>query len=100
MDYSAITDESDMDFALRLTKEHGVASIPTSPFLYARRAAGAAVLLREEGRNARARGRKAEAELERLNLQLTNLQEPASLAVGSWELCSFFAIRSPGMPMS
>lgn len=35
MDYSAITDESDADFAIRLTKEHGVASIPTSPFLYA-----------------------------------------------------------------
>jgi methionine transaminase len=34
MDYSAITDESDADFAVRLTKEHGVASIPTSPFLY------------------------------------------------------------------
>ena len=31
---SAITDEKDMDFALRLTKEHGVASIPTSAFLY------------------------------------------------------------------
>ena len=26
--------ESDMDFALRLTREHGVASIPTSAFLY------------------------------------------------------------------
>jgi methionine aminotransferase len=34
MDYSGITDESDADFAVRLTKEHGVASIPTSPFLY------------------------------------------------------------------
>lgn len=34
MDYSAITDEGDADFAVRLTKEHGVASIPTSPFLY------------------------------------------------------------------
>ena len=33
MDYSAITDESDADFAVRLTTEHGVASIPTSPFL-------------------------------------------------------------------
>ena len=33
MDYSAITDEGDADFAIRLTKEHGVASIPTSPFL-------------------------------------------------------------------
>ena len=34
MDYSAITDEDDAPFAVRLTKEHGVASIPTSPFLY------------------------------------------------------------------
>ena len=38
MDYSAITDEADADFAIRLTKEHGVASIPTSPFLYHQRA--------------------------------------------------------------
>ncbi len=34
LDYSAITDETDMDFALRLAKNHGVASIPTSSFLY------------------------------------------------------------------
>ena len=34
MDYSAITSEPDAEFAIRLTKEHGVASIPTSPFLY------------------------------------------------------------------
>jgi methionine aminotransferase len=34
MDYSAITDEGDADFAIRLTREHGVAAIPTSPFLY------------------------------------------------------------------
>ena len=33
MDYSAITGEDDADFAIRVTKEHGVASIPTSPFL-------------------------------------------------------------------
>jgi methionine aminotransferase len=33
MDYSAITSEHDAEFAVRLTKEHGVASIPTSPFL-------------------------------------------------------------------
>jgi methionine aminotransferase len=33
MDYSAITSEDDAAFAVRLTKEHGVASIPTSPFL-------------------------------------------------------------------
>jgi methionine aminotransferase len=38
LDYSAITDEGDMDFALRLTKEQGVASIPTSAFLYRRSA--------------------------------------------------------------
>ena len=34
MDYSAITSESDAELAIRLTKEYGVASIPTSPFLY------------------------------------------------------------------
>jgi len=34
MDYSAITADGDADFAIRLTKEHGVASIPTSPFLH------------------------------------------------------------------
>jgi methionine aminotransferase len=34
LDYSAITDEPDMEFALRLTREYGVASIPTSAFLY------------------------------------------------------------------
>ena len=33
LDYSAITDERDVDFALRLIKEHGVATIPISPFL-------------------------------------------------------------------
>jgi methionine aminotransferase len=33
LDYSAITDERDADFAVRLTKEHGVAAIPVSPFL-------------------------------------------------------------------
>jgi methionine aminotransferase len=38
MDYSALTDEDDMTFAVRLTKEHGVASIPTSAFLYTRQA--------------------------------------------------------------
>jgi methionine aminotransferase len=38
MDYSDITHETDADFAVRLTKEHGVASIPTSPFLYTRAA--------------------------------------------------------------
>jgi methionine transaminase len=34
LDYSRISDAPDMDFALRLTREHGVASIPTSAFLY------------------------------------------------------------------
>jgi methionine aminotransferase len=34
LDYSAISDESDAAFAMRLLKEHGVASIPTSAFLY------------------------------------------------------------------
>ena len=38
MDYSAISDEEDADFAVRLTKERGVASIPTSPFLYRQQA--------------------------------------------------------------
>ena len=33
MDYSAITTEPDAEFAVRLTREYGVASIPTSPFL-------------------------------------------------------------------
>lgn len=32
LDYSAITDEPDTDFAIRLTKEAGVASIPVSVF--------------------------------------------------------------------
>lgn len=34
LDYSAITSEGDADFAVRLTREHGVASIPVSPFLH------------------------------------------------------------------
>jgi methionine aminotransferase len=33
-DYSGITREPDAEFALRLTREHGVAAIPISPFLY------------------------------------------------------------------
>ena len=33
LDYSAITRERDADFAMRLTREHGVAAIPVSPFL-------------------------------------------------------------------
>jgi methionine aminotransferase len=38
VDYSAISAEEDAPFALRLTREHGVAAIPTSPFLYRERA--------------------------------------------------------------
>ena len=34
VDYSAITDEAGSDFAVRLTREHGVASIPIAPFLH------------------------------------------------------------------
>jgi methionine transaminase len=34
LDYSAITSELDRDFAIRLAREHGVAAIPTSAFLY------------------------------------------------------------------
>jgi methionine transaminase len=34
MDYSGISDEPDADFAIRLAREHGVASIPTSAMLY------------------------------------------------------------------
>ena len=34
LDYSAISREPDTDMALRLLKEHGVASIPCSAFLY------------------------------------------------------------------
>jgi len=35
LDYSAISDDGDAAFAMRLLREHGVASIPTSAFLYA-----------------------------------------------------------------
>ena len=34
LDYSGITAEGDAEFAVRLTREHGVASIPVSPFLH------------------------------------------------------------------
>ena len=34
LDYSNITDEKDTDFAIRLTKENGVASVPTSVFYH------------------------------------------------------------------
>jgi methionine aminotransferase len=34
MDYSAISDLADADFAIWLTREHRVAAIPTSPMLY------------------------------------------------------------------
>jgi methionine aminotransferase len=36
LDYSAITDEKDVDFARRLTMEHGVAAIPPSVFYHDR----------------------------------------------------------------
>jgi len=38
MDYSSISDLPDAEFAIWLTREHGVASIPTSPMLYKTRA--------------------------------------------------------------
>ena len=38
MDYSQISDETDVEFATRLTREHGVASIPLTPFLYRQKA--------------------------------------------------------------
>ena len=38
MDYSMITDEGDAEFALRLIREHGVATIPLSPFLHGEQA--------------------------------------------------------------
>lgn len=34
LDYSAITNENDFDFAVRLTKENGVASVPVSSFYH------------------------------------------------------------------
>ena len=43
VDYSAITDERDIDFAQRLTREHGVAAIPISPFLNGNEAPGPVV---------------------------------------------------------
>jgi methionine aminotransferase len=42
MDYSAVSQEGDSDFAIRLTRDHGVASIPISPFMH--RAAAPRVL--------------------------------------------------------
>lgn len=40
LDYSAITREPDAEFAIRLTRDHGVAAIPISPFLYGGEQAG------------------------------------------------------------
>jgi methionine transaminase len=34
LDYSAISKEKEMDFAVRITKEYGVASVPVSPFYH------------------------------------------------------------------
>jgi methionine aminotransferase len=39
-DYSEITREADSDFAIRLTRDYGVAAIPISPFLYQGERAG------------------------------------------------------------
>jgi methionine aminotransferase len=39
-DYSEITHEADSDFAIRLTRDYGVAAIPISPFLYEGERAG------------------------------------------------------------
>jgi methionine aminotransferase len=38
MDYSSLSDEEDEAFALTMTKRHGVASIPLTPFLHRQRA--------------------------------------------------------------
>ena len=43
LDYSAITTERDVDFAVRLTREHGVAAIPLAPFLSGGLSAGPAL---------------------------------------------------------
>jgi methionine aminotransferase len=43
VDYSAISDEPDTEFAIRLTREHGVAAIPVSPFLHEGAEAGTVV---------------------------------------------------------
>jgi methionine aminotransferase len=40
LDYSAISAEPDTDFAIRLAREHGVASIPLRPFLHQQEAPG------------------------------------------------------------
>ena len=40
LDYSAITSERDVDFAVRLTREYGVAAIPLAPFLSGGASAG------------------------------------------------------------
>jgi methionine aminotransferase len=39
-DYSEITREPDSEFAIRLTRDYGVAAIPISPFLYEGEKAG------------------------------------------------------------
>lgn len=35
LDYSDISDEKEMDFAVRMTKEYGLATVPVSPFYHA-----------------------------------------------------------------
>jgi hypothetical protein len=62
--YKGITAEKDTDFAIRLTKEIGVASIPTSVFLPPwRRSQDAAVLLCKRKRNTGKGGGKADESL-------------------------------------
>jgi len=34
LDYSSISDENEMDFAVRLVKEYGIAAVPVSPFYH------------------------------------------------------------------
>ena len=43
LDYSDISCERDTDFAIRLAREHGVASIPLTPFLHGQEAPGTVV---------------------------------------------------------
>ena len=63
LDYSAIATDKDKDMAMRLIKEHGVASIPVlGVSLQGRRRTGAALLFRQEGRDA-ARGRRSAADM-------------------------------------
>ena len=91
MDYSAISDLPDAEFAIWMTKEHGVASIPDlADAASIDGAAGGALLLREEGRDARA-GRRAaaqESESSVVGFQLPAGSRTSShwkLATGNWK---------------